>query len=43
MDVPIKSASYFPSLAAFLMQGGLIVCLQLFSESNEAEKGSDHL
>lgn len=43
MDVTIKSASYFLSLATFLIQGGLIVCLQLFVVSNEAEKKSDHL
>lgn len=43
MDVPIKSASYFLNLAAFLIQGGLIVCLQLFNVSNEAGKRSDHL
>lgn len=43
MDVPIKNASYLHSLDTFLLQKGLIVCLQLFGKSNEAEKGLDHL
>jgi len=43
MDMPIKNASYLHSLDTFLLQRGLIVCLQLFAKSNEAEKRSDHL
>lgn len=43
MDVPIKNTSNLHSLDTFLLQKGLIVCLQLFGKSNEAEKRLDHL